>query len=205
LETQFKNWAEKETKDIGKALEAVAEKTVALIKEDANKASTQLYAYFNNTCMPNFKINVDTFGYDFLVYTGLSIGTIALYVGSLYFAGFMLAAAVPALAYLAKNRTDSEYKRLCLEKLPGLIRSSADKIGPKLDEMIDDFANKLDQFIKEASEDLHKELLDVLKSVKQLRSGTEEEIENQKKDVVELGAKVTLVDGELKRLKSSLV
>lgn len=205
LEKQFKDWAEKETKDIGIALESIAEKTIALIKQDANKASSKLFAEFNKTCMPGFKIDVDTFGYDLLVYTGLSIGSIALVVGSLYFAGFMLAAAVPALAYLAKNRTDSEYKRLCLEKLPGLIRSSADKIGPKLDEMIDDFANKLDQFIKEASEDLHKELLDVLKSVKQLQNGTKEEIEKQKVGVVLLGDQILGLEQQLKDLKSSLV
>jgi hypothetical protein len=62
-----------------------------------------------------------------------------------------------------------------------VLRAAALKIGPKLDEMVDDFAQKLDAWVVTAGEELHREVLEVLHATKAARgTGAQDEAETRR-------------------------
>ena len=52
--------------------------------------------------------------------------------------------------------------RLPNSSVPGVLRAVSEQIGPKLDQMIEDFTKKLDAWVVTAGEELHREVLEVL-------------------------------------------
>ena len=59
---------------------------------------------------------------------------------------------------------------------PEVLRAASEQIGPKLDEMIDEFAKKLDAWVVTAGEELHREVLEVLHATRDARErGTGDE------------------------------
>jgi len=63
LEDTFRQWAESESKEIAQKLEALAEKTIALIKEDAHDATKRVGAALGHD-VKKLDIQIDTFRYD---------------------------------------------------------------------------------------------------------------------------------------------
>jgi hypothetical protein len=85
-----------------------------------------------------------------------------------------------------------------LEIAPEVLRTVAAKIGPKIDEMIDNFATKLDAWVVTAGEELHREVLEVLKATQDARAAgdqtaaqIQEELSAQAK---QLGAAETRIE-----------
>ena len=173
LEDNFKTWAEAEGKELGEKLEALTEKTVALIREDAG-AATQKVAQTLGGDVKKLDIQIDTFKYDAGVAAVLMVG-----LGTMMFVNFMvgglLALAAPVLAIVVRDRVDAEYKKQAKDKAPEVVREAAKQVGPKLDEMIEDFANKLDAWVVNAGEELHREVLEVLNGTRDARKGGEKE------------------------------
>ncbi|MGH7282838.1 MAG: hypothetical protein ACRELY_15035, partial [Polyangiaceae bacterium] len=54
-------------------------------------------------------------------------------------------------------------------------RTAAAKIGPKISEMVDEFAQKLDAWVVTAGEELHREVLEVLRATQDARSAGEQD------------------------------
>src|SRR3954466_13158560 len=74
LEKTFTEWAQAETREIAGALETVAEKTIALVREDAHDVAKRLGdALGGDLKAPD--VAVDTFGYDVGV---VALGAIGL-------------------------------------------------------------------------------------------------------------------------------
>jgi len=194
LEETFRKWAEEESKEIAGKLEDLAERTIALVREDAHDA-TERVGETLGTDMKRLDVQVDTFQYDVGVTALVAVG-----LGTLLFnlmVGGVLLAAAPVVAYMLKGRVEGEYKKRAKELAPDVIRQVAQKVGPKLDEIIDDFAKKLDAWVVSASEELHREVLEVLRAAKDARDGALRDedaarasIEAQTADV--MGAKTKL-------------
>jgi hypothetical protein len=53
------------------------------------------------------------------------------------------------------------------------MRETAKKVAPKLDSLIDQFAQKLDAWVVSAGEELHREIVEVLRATKDARAGGE--------------------------------
>ena len=53
-------------------------------------------------------------------------------------------------------------KKRAKELAPDVLREAATQVGPKLDEMIEEFAKQLDAWVVTAGEELHREVLEVL-------------------------------------------
>ncbi len=163
LEKTFAEWAQAETKEIAGALETLAEKTIALVREDAHDVAKRVgEALGGDVKAPN--VEVDTFGYDVGVVALLTIGVGVMFTN--VFLGGALAVAAPLLAVYVKGKVEEETKKRAKELAPGVVREAAARVGPKLEEMITDFADRLDAWVVTAGEELHREVIEVLEATR---------------------------------------
>jgi hypothetical protein len=109
LENAFKQWAEEETKEIAMQLEACAEKTVALVRDDAYGSARRVAAVLGSD-VGRLDVQVDTIKYDVGV-VALMFGGVALMAVNLM-AGGLLAIAGPAIfAMFARGKIHDELKK----------------------------------------------------------------------------------------------
>jgi small GTP-binding protein len=182
LENAFKQWAEEQTREIAIQLEQMAEKTVALVREDARDSASRLAAMLGRDAR-RLDVQVDTIKYDVGV-IALMFGGVALMAVNLM-AGGLLAVAGPAIfAMFARGKIDEEFKKRAKELAPEVIRETAKKVAPKLEALIDDFARKLDTWVVSAGQELCREVLEVLRATREARGGGQED-ESKANAVVE--------------------
>ncbi len=201
LEETFRKWAEAESKEIAGRLEDLAERTIALVREDAHDA-TERVGETLGTDMKRLDVQVDTFQYDVGVTALVAVG-----LGTLLFnlmVGGVLLAAAPVVAYMLKGRVEGEYKKRAKELAPDVVRQVAQKVGPKLDEMIDDFAKKLDAWVVSASEELHREVLEVLRAARDAREGVLKDEEAAKADITAQIERVSGAKTKIEELRAAL-
>ena len=165
LESTFRDWAQAETADIAAALERLAERTVALVSDDAKEAGKRLGAGLEVKA-PAF--DVDTFAYDIGVAALATLGVGTLFANILL--GGVLLLAAPLLALYIRDKTETETRKRAKELAPGAVREAAAAVGPKLDTMIDEFASRLDAWVVSAGEEIHRELLEVLTAAREERT-----------------------------------
>jgi len=172
LEDTFKQWAESESKEIAAKLEALAEETIALIKEDAHDATKRVSEALGGG-VGKLDIQVDTFRYDAGIAAVLVVGLGMMFVNVMV--GGLLTIAAPILALVLRDRMDAEYKKRAKEQAPDILRQAAKSVGPKIDEMIEDFAKKLDAWVVTAGEELYREILEVLNATRDARAKGEQD------------------------------
>ena len=180
LEDTFREWAESESREIGAKLEALAEKTVALIKEDAHDATKRVGAALGHD-VKKLDVQVDTFRYDAGIAAVLVLGLGMMFVNVMV--GGLLTIAAPIMALVLRDRIDSEYKKRAVEQAPDVLRAAAKQVGPKIDEMIEDFAKKLDAWVVSAGEELYREVLEVLNASRDARAKADHDEAKAKLDV----------------------
>jgi ribosome biogenesis GTPase A/uncharacterized coiled-coil protein SlyX len=163
LERTFVVWAEAETREIAGALEELAEKTIALVREDAHDVAKRVSVALGGDVHPP-NVEVDTLGYDVGVLALFTIGLGVMFTNALL--GGMLALAAPVLAVYVKDKVEVETKKRAKELAPAALREAAQKIGPKLDEMIQEFSKRLDAWVVTAGEELHREVIEVLRATR---------------------------------------
>ncbi len=173
LERTFVEWAEKETKEIAQALETLAERTVALVREDANESAKRLSEKLGGDIKAP-DVQVDTLSGDVGVVALVTVGIGVLFTNMLL-GGGLLAAAVPLAMYL-RSRTEKMTRERAREMAPAAIREAAGKLGPKLEEMVQLFADRLDAWVVAAGEELHRELIEILKQAKTERQAGADEV-----------------------------
>jgi ribosome biogenesis GTPase A len=201
LEETFRKWAEEESKEIASKLEDLAERTIALVREDAHDA-TERVGETLGTDMKRLDVQVDTFQYDVGVTALVAVG-----LGTLLFnlmVGGVLLAAAPVVAYMLKGRVEGEYKKRAKELAPDVVRQVGQKVGPKLDEIIDDFAKKLDAWVVSASEELHREVLEVLRAARDAREGVLRDEDAAKKDVAAQTEQIGSAKAKIEELRAGL-
>jgi small GTP-binding protein len=184
LEETFRTWAETESREIASALEALAERTIALVREDAHDTAKRIAATMGGGEVKRLDVQIDTFNYDVGVVALFTVGVGVMFANVLL--GGLLMAASPVLAIVLKSKVDEEYRKKALEAAPAVLQAVGEKIGPKLDEMIEEFAKKLDAWVVNAGEELHREVLEVLHATRDARgkgvtdeAGAKREIESQ--------------------------
>lgn len=201
MEKTLTQWAESETKEIAGALEALAEKTIALVRDDAHDVAKRV----TDTLGPNVQapnVEVDTFGYDVGVVALFTVGFGMIFTNALL--GGLLTAAAPVLAMYVKGRVEKETRDKARELAPAAMREAAARIGPKLDEMIGDFAERLDAWVVTAGEELHRELIEVLRAARGERDERSPEVESAVSTCDEQGERLDKVVGRLEGLRAGL-
>ncbi|MGZ3476018.1 MAG: dynamin family protein, partial [Polyangiales bacterium] len=202
LEHVVKTWAEAETKEIAAALEGVAERTIAIVKEDAHDTARRVGDQLGGQ-LPGLKIEIDSFAFDVGV-TTLFVGGLTIAMSGAFLVGGLMLVAAPVIGMLARDRINSEYKRTVRERTPQVLREIAAKVGPRIDDMIQEFAQKLDQWVVSASEDLHRELLEVLKSAKAARSEGLEKTASERAETEVASAKLVKARARVEELRAGL-
>jgi len=159
LEATLVDWAERETAEIAQALEALAETTVALMRDDAHETAQRLSGDVRrDVTAPD--VSIDTLGYDLGVAALFTVGVGVVFSNALL--GLLMAGAAPILAYYLKGRVESETRAKAVAQATRALREVADTVAPKLDEMIDNFGEKLDAWVQNAGKEVHRQLLDIL-------------------------------------------
>jgi ribosome biogenesis GTPase A len=201
LERTITAWAQAETKEIAAALETLAEKTIALVRDDAHDAAKRLgEALGGDVKAPN--VEVDTFGYDVGVVALATIGFGVLFTN--VFLGAALFAAAPLLAVYVRSKVEVESKKRAKELAPVTLRDAVAKIGPKLDEMVNQFAARLEAWVVSAGEELHREVIEVLSASRAEREQSQPSTEDAVKACDVQGDQLTAVNARLEGLRASL-
>lgn len=200
LEQAFRDWAVAESREIGAALEQVSDRVLALLKEDAREAGKRLSEAMGVE-LKTPRIEVDTFAYDLGVFAVLSVGLGVVFANALL--GGILLAAAPALALWNRDRTTAEVRKRALELAPTVLREAAAKTAPKIDEMVDEFVVRLEEWLLTATEELHRDVLEVLLVVRgerdQVRVSADEELARCDAELTRLGE----LEASLNGLRSS--
>jgi small GTP-binding protein len=201
LEATFVQWAEAEAEEVARALEEMAERTVTLMREDAHDAAKRLSAGIGSeVSAPN--VSVDTFGYDLGVAALFSVGIGMVFTNLLL--GAALTVAAPALAYVLKGRIESETRQKALEQGTLAIRTAANNVAPKLDAMIGEFAERLDKWVETVGSEVHRELLDVLKSAKKQSDSAGADSAKLEQDCQGIASELDRLRAEIERIRAEL-
>ncbi len=202
LEDAFKQWAEEQTKEIAVQLELCAEKTVALVRDDARDSARRVAAALGSD-LRRLDVQVDTIRYDVGV-VALMFGGVALMAVNLM-AGGLLAVAGPAIfAMFARGKIHEELKKRANELAPEVMRETAKKVGPKLDALIEQFAQKLDAWVVAAGEELHREVVEVLQATKEARGAGQGDEAAATAAVEAQAAALAAVTGRIETLRAEL-
>jgi small GTP-binding protein len=167
LEQAFRDWATAETREIATSLEQLAERTLALVRDDAHDVGKRVSEALG-TDLQAPRIDVDTFAQDVGVFAVLSLGVGVLFANAML--GGLLIVAAPALALYNRDRAEIMVRKRALEVAPVALREAAAKVGPKIDEMVDGFTERLETWVVTAGEELHREIIEVLVSVRDERT-----------------------------------
>jgi predicted GTPase len=201
LEKTFTEWAQKETREIASALETLAEKTIALVRDDAHDVAKRVgEALGSDVKTPD--VEVDTFGYDVGVFALFTVGLGVMFTNALL--GGLLTLAAPVLAMYVKDKVETETRKKASELAPGALREAAKKVGPKLEEMIDEFAKRLDAWVVTAGEELHREVIEVLQSARTARAESEPASESALAECEAQGTELDAVLARVEGLRAAL-
>jgi small GTP-binding protein len=201
LEDTFRQWAEAESKEIAQKLEELAEKTIALIKEDAHEATKRVGEALGGD-LKKLDIQIDTFRYDAGIAAVLVLGLGMMFVNVMV--GGLLTIAAPILALVVRDRIDAEYKKRATEQAPEVLRQAARQVGPKIDEMIEDFAKKLDAWVVTAGEELYREILEVLNATREARAKADHDEAKAKAEVEEQEQRLQAATKRIADLRAAL-
>ena len=201
LEDTFRKWAEAESNEVAAALETLAEKTIAMVREDAHAATRRLQDTLG-TDVKRLDVKVDTFGYDVGIFALFTVGLGVMFANVLL--GGLLALAAPVLAVVVKDKVDEEYRKRAKEEAPHVLRAAAARAAPKLDEMIDEFAARLEAWVVTAGEELHREILEVLRTARAARAGGNGDDTALSKETEEQQARVTAAVAKVEALRAAL-
>jgi small GTP-binding protein len=201
LEDAFRKWAEAESNEITASLQRLAEKTIAMVREDSQAAMDRLHATLGAD-VKRLDVKVDTFGYDLGIFALFTVGLGMMFANVLL--GGLLALAAPVMAVVVKDRVDGEYRRLAKEQAPEVLRAAAAKAAPKLDEMIDEFAQRLETWVVTAGEELHREVLEVLHLTRASNADASIDSELLAKQTEEQAERIDATIAKLGGLRSTL-
>ena len=197
LERTFTDWAKAETKEIATALESLAEKTIALVREDAHDTARRVSEALGDDVKPP-NVEVDTFGYDIGVVALGVIGIGAVLTNALLLGGLLILSA-PMLAMYVRGKVEAEMKKRAKEFAPNALKDAAARIGPKLEEMIQEFAGRLDAWVVSAGEELHREVIEVLSAARTDRAsqlpGTQTGLQSCDEQAESLGTVTARLEG----------
>ena len=201
LERRFKDWAEMESKEITTSLEQLADRMAALVRDDAQDVGKRVTEALGAD-LETPGIEVDTFAYDVGIFAVFSLGMGMLFANALL--GVLLLAAAPALALWNRDRTEAEVRRRARELGPVVLRDAAGRVAPKIDQMIGEFADRLDAWIVAASQELHREVIEVLARVKTEREAGATASEAELEACEAGAAQLAEVVDSLRRIGSTL-
>ena len=175
--------------------------TIALIKEDAHDATKRVGEALGSD-VKKLDIQIDTFRYDAGIAAVLVLGLGMMFVNVMV--GGLLTIAAPIMALVLRDRIDAEYKKRAVDQAPEVLRQAAKQVGPKIDEMIEEFAKKLDTWVVTAGEELYREVLEVLNASRDARAKVGHDDAKAKLDVEEQAGRLEKARNRVTELRATL-
>lgn len=202
MEERFRAFADQQGEDLAKRLEQVAEEAIAFVTEDAKERSKKLEELLGGGG-PEIDLTVNTLAYDVGVIAlgAFGIGIMAL---SNVFVGGAMTLAAPVLAYFFRGRADREMRKRAMEEAPEAVKLAAAKLADAFDAQIDEFGDKLVEFVKTANEEVSRSIAEVVRTARSARAEGEEELEELEQTVgTSLGRLKALAD-KMETVRKSL-
>lgn len=172
IEERFRELAETQAKQIATRLEKVAEEAIAFVTEDASARVDQLKQVLGEDA-PELDLDVNTFAYDVGVFAVGAFG-VTLMVLSNVLVGGALTLAAPVLAYVFRGRADKQVKERAKEEAPKAVREAATKMADAFDERIDQFGEKLIDFVAAANEEMTRSIAELVRAARDAHASGEE-------------------------------
>ena len=160
MEERFRSFADKQGLDIAKRMEKVAEEAIAFVSDEARSRGEKIADAFPGT--PNVDLTVNTLAYDVGVIALGAFGLGIMALSNLFVGGALLGAA-PILAYVFRGRADRETKKRALEEAPAAIEKASKELGLAFERQIDEFGDKLVDFVKSATEEMTRSMAEVVR------------------------------------------
>ena len=160
LQDTWKAWLEAEGERMAAELDRLAEKAIEVANQRV-EGLTRAIADDLSSPEARLHISVDTFRYDASVFALGALGTtILLFVNTL--AGGLMTLAAPVLALILRGKVAQEVKAEARQAAPEAVTKAAAALAPKLDEIVDQFVQRLQEFIAEAGAALARGIAEVL-------------------------------------------
>ena len=172
IEDTFREFAEREGEKLGILLEHLAEDVITVTNENAAEAAGALAGRLG-PADTEVTIDIDSFKYDVGVYAVGALGTTMLFfVNAL--AGGLLTLAAPILSILVKSKVAGDIKVQAKERVPAVVTRASEAMAPHLDKCVDDFAQRLSEFVTAAGNALYRGISEILdRTIEERRKGAE--------------------------------
>ncbi len=202
MEERFRSFADTQGEELAKRLEKVAEEAIAFVHEDAKSRGNQLKEALGKGA-PEIDLSVNTLAYDVGVIAlgAFGIGIMAL---SNVFVGGAMTLAAPVLAYIFRERADREMKKRAMEEAPEAVRQAAAKLAEAFDAQIDQFGDKLVEFVRTANEEVTRSIAEVVRAVREARAEGAEQLDDLEQVVGTALGRLGAVDDKMETLRKSL-
>lgn len=188
IQDTWKAWAEQEGDKVAELLERLAEEIIAVTNENVAEVMATVKSELG-PAEARVDLEVDTLKYDVGVFALGALGTgIFLFVNTLV--GGLLTLAAPILAAVLKERVAGEIKAQAKRNAPEVIHKAAQAVRPRFEQIVDDFAARLSDFVTAAGDALHRGIGEVL----------DRALSERRNQGVDVAAREQELDAQLARL-----
>ena len=192
LQDTWKDWAEKEGEKVARQLEGLAEEIIQITNENVKDATLTL-ARELGPAESHIDLDIGTLKYDVGVLAVGALGAgIALFANALVIGGILTLVAAPVLAIVLRGRAAEQVKKAAKEEAPLVIRKAAEAVGPRFDKIIDDFTQRLSDFVTAAGDALHRGISEVL----------DRALADRRAQGVDVAAREREIEAQLERLRA---
>jgi ribosome biogenesis GTPase A len=202
MEERFRAFADRQGEELAKRLEQVAEEAIAFVTEDAKERSKKLEEMLGGGG-PEVDLTVNTLAYDVGV---IALGAFGLGIMALsnVFVGGAMTLAAPVLAYFFRGRADRSMKKRAMEEAPEAVRQAAAKLAEAFEKQIDEFGDKLVEFVKTANEEVTRSIAEVVRTARTARVEGAEELQDLEQTVGTSLGRLKAVADKMETLRRSL-
>jgi small GTP-binding protein len=202
IQDKFKEWAELEGDKLAELLEHLAEEIIKVTNENVHSVldavSTGLGAEDTRV-----DLEVDTLHYDAGVFALGALGTtVFLFVNT--FVGGLLTLAAPILAVVLREKVGAKIKEQAKIKAPEAIHHAAETIQPRFEEIVDQFASRLTEFVTNAGEALTRGISEVLDKSLSERGERQQDAAVLSQTLDAQQAAVTEIEKSLEQLRGTI-
>ncbi|MFK7985737.1 MAG: dynamin family protein [Sandaracinaceae bacterium] len=203
MEERFRAFADQQGEELAKQLERVAEEAIAFVTEDAHERSKKLEELLGTGSGPDIDLTVNTLAYDVGV---IALGAFGLGIMALsnVFVGGAMTLAAPVLAYFFRGRADREMKKRAMEEAPLAVKEAASKLAEAFEAQIDEFGDKLVEFVKTANEEMTRSIAEVVRTARTARESGEDELDELEQVVGTTLGRITSLTAKMEALRKSL-
>jgi len=202
IQDKFKEWAELEGDKAAGLLEDLAEEIIQITNQNVHRVLDAVAAGFG-PAETRVELEVDTLRYDVGVFALGALGTtVFLFVNT--FVGGLLTLAAPLLAVVLREKVGAKIKAQARERAPEVVRKAADAIKPRFEAIVDEFADKLEDFVTNAGESLHRGISELLDQALAERHEREDDAGSMDGLLTDQQTQLVAIEQELERIRASL-